>query len=116
MEDLVFRAHRPTSSHGETHWAHVQIQDVFCVLSRKFHILNIVYTQIFDILCNPISSTGVLTMESQKQVLEKLRGAFRSGVTRPIQFRLTQLEAMMSLFEDNETQILEAMHKDLAKV
>lgn len=55
-------------------------------------------------------------MESQKQVLEKLRGAFRSGVTRPIQFRLTQLEAMMSLFEDNETQILEAMHKDLAKV
>jgi len=55
-------------------------------------------------------------MESQKQVLERLRGAFRSGVTRPIQFRLTQLEAMMSLFEDNETLILEAMHKDLAKV
>jgi len=55
-------------------------------------------------------------MESQKQVLERLRGAFRSGVTRSIQFRLTQLEAMMSLFEDNETLILEAMHKDLAKV
>ncbi|ROL49321.1 Aldehyde dehydrogenase family 3 member B1 [Anabarilius grahami] len=54
-------------------------------------------------------------MESQKQVLERLRGAFRSGVTRPAQFRLTQLQAMMSLFEDNETQILEAMHKDLAK-
>lgn len=55
-------------------------------------------------------------MESQKQVLERLRGAFRSGVTRPAQFRLTQLQAMMKLFEDNETQILEAMHKDLAKV
>lgn len=55
-------------------------------------------------------------MESQKQVLERLLGAFLSGVTRPVQFRLTQLKAMMSLFEDNEKLILEAMHKDLAKV
>ncbi len=63
-----------------------------------------------------MSNTGVLAMESQKQVLERLRGAFRSGVTLPVHFRLTQLEAMMSLFEDNEPQILEAMHEDLAKV
>lgn len=55
-------------------------------------------------------------MEGQKQVLERLRGVFRSGVTLPVHFRLTQLEAMMSLFEDNEPQILEAMHEDLAKV
>lgn len=63
-----------------------------------------------------ISNTGVLAMESQKQVLERLRAAFRSGVTLPMHFRLTQLEAMMSLFEDNENQILEALHEDLAKV
>lgn len=55
-------------------------------------------------------------MEGQEQVLEKLRCAFRSGVTLPVHFRLTQLKAMMSLIEDNETQILEAMHEDLAKV
>ncbi|XP_072550088.1 aldehyde dehydrogenase family 3 member B1 [Salminus brasiliensis] len=54
-------------------------------------------------------------MESQKKVLERLRAAFRSGVTVPHQFRLTQLEALLSLLEDNETQILEALHKDLAK-
>ncbi|XP_076838719.1 aldehyde dehydrogenase family 3 member B1 [Brachyhypopomus gauderio] len=54
-------------------------------------------------------------MESQKQVLERLRAAFQSGVTVPLQFRLTQLQSLLSLLEDNETQILEALHKDLAK-
>ena len=55
-------------------------------------------------------------MESQKQVIERLRTAFRSGVTTPLHFRLTQLESLLTLLEDNEPQILEAMHKDLAKV
>lgn len=55
-------------------------------------------------------------MESHKEVVERLRGAFRSGVTLPVRFRLTQLEAVLSMFEDNETQILEALHEDLAKV
>uniref|UniRef100_A0A8B9GWR6 Aldehyde dehydrogenase n=1 Tax=Astyanax mexicanus TaxID=7994 RepID=A0A8B9GWR6_ASTMX len=54
-------------------------------------------------------------MESQKKVIERLRAAFRSGVTIPQHFRLTQLKALLSLLEENETQILEAMHKDLAK-
>lgn len=54
-------------------------------------------------------------MESQKKVIERLRAAFRSGVTVPQHFRLTQLQALLSLLEENETQILEAMHKDLAK-
>lgn len=72
------------------------------------------YTHILTF--SAMSNTGVLAMEGQKQVLERLRGAFRSGVTLPVHFRLTQLEAMMSLFEDNEPQILEAMHEDLAKV
>lgn len=82
-------------------------------LSEK---LNIVYKHNLTSSVTPMSNTGVVDMESQKQVLERVRGAFRSGVTLPVKFRLTQLEAMMSLFEDNETQILEAMHKDLAKV
>lgn len=55
-------------------------------------------------------------MESHKQVVERLRVTFRSGVTLPIQFRLGQLEAMLSMLEDNEAQIIEALHEDLAKV
>ncbi|XP_056609746.1 aldehyde dehydrogenase family 3 member B1 [Triplophysa dalaica] len=54
-------------------------------------------------------------MESHKQVVERLRVTFRSGVTLPIQFRLAQLEAMLSMLEDNEAQIIEALHEDLAK-
>lgn len=59
---------------------------------------------------------GALEMESQKQVIERLRAAFRSNVTVPLHFRVTQLEALLSLLEDNEVQILEALHKDLTKV
>lgn len=55
-------------------------------------------------------------MESQKQVIERLRAAFRSNMTLPLHFRATQLEALLSLLEDNEAQILEALHKDLMKV
>lgn len=55
-------------------------------------------------------------MEGQKQVIERLRAAFRSKMTVPLHFRRTQLEALLSLLEDNEAQILEALHKDLTKV
>lgn len=55
-------------------------------------------------------------MEIQKQVIERLRTAFRSNVTLSLHFRLTQLEALLSLLEDNEALILEALHKDLNKV
>lgn len=55
-------------------------------------------------------------MEGQKLVIERLRAAFRSNMTVSLHFRLTQLESLLSLLEDNEAQILEALHKDLAKV
>lgn len=55
-------------------------------------------------------------MEGQKQVIARLRAAFRSNMTVSLHFRRTQLEALLSLLEDNETQILEALHKDLTKV
>ncbi|XP_029013862.1 aldehyde dehydrogenase family 3 member B1 [Betta splendens] len=55
-------------------------------------------------------------METQSQaVVDKLRAAFRSGVTLPEQFRRSQLTQLMSMIKDNEEQILEALHKDLAK-
>ncbi|XP_059203048.1 aldehyde dehydrogenase family 3 member B1 isoform X2 [Centropristis striata] len=53
--------------------------------------------------------------QSQVVVLDRLRSSFRSGITVPEQFRLTQLTKLLSLVEENEQQILNALHKDLAK-
>lgn len=55
-------------------------------------------------------------MESHSEVIARLRTAFRNGVTIPLQFRLTQLKALLALMEENEPQIVDALHKDLAKV
>lgn len=54
-------------------------------------------------------------MDSESQVLERLRTAFRSGVTLPQEFRRTQLTRLLALINDNEEQILKALHQDLAK-
>lgn len=55
-------------------------------------------------------------MESHSEVIARLRAAFRNGVTIPLQFRLSQLKALLDLMEENEPQIVDALHKDLAKV
>ncbi|XP_056263471.1 aldehyde dehydrogenase family 3 member B1 [Pseudoliparis swirei] len=54
-------------------------------------------------------------METQSQVVARLRSAFGSGVTIPVAFRLNQLSELMSMITDNEEQILVALHKDLGK-
>uniref|UniRef100_A0A8C8E2F4 Aldehyde dehydrogenase n=1 Tax=Oryzias sinensis TaxID=183150 RepID=A0A8C8E2F4_9TELE len=54
-------------------------------------------------------------MESQSQMVARLRAAFRSGVTVPEEFRRTQLTGLMSMIKDNEDQITDALHRDLAK-
>lgn len=54
-------------------------------------------------------------MASQGEVVERLRSAFRSGVTVPEQFRRTQLMKLMSLLKENEEKFVVALHKDLAK-
>ncbi|KAM4531013.1 aldehyde dehydrogenase family 3 member B1 isoform 1-T2 [Odontesthes bonariensis] len=54
-------------------------------------------------------------MDTQKQVVYRLRSAFQSGVTIPEQFRQSQLTKLMSMIRDNEEQIVDALHKDLAK-
>lgn len=55
-------------------------------------------------------------MDNQSHVVERLRSTFRSGVTVPEEFRRTQLTKLMALLKENEEQILNALHKDLAKV
>ncbi|KAM4634745.1 aldehyde dehydrogenase family 3 member B1 isoform 1-T2 [Polymixia lowei] len=54
-------------------------------------------------------------MDAQNQVVERLRSAFRSGITVPEGFRRAQLRNLLSLIKDNEQMILDALHKDLAK-
>lgn len=54
-------------------------------------------------------------MDSKVEVVEKLRSAFRSGITIPEQFRRNQLVKLKALIKENEAEILQALHKDLAK-
>ncbi|XP_029997441.1 aldehyde dehydrogenase family 3 member B1 [Sphaeramia orbicularis] len=54
-------------------------------------------------------------MATETQVVEKLRATFRSGITVPEQFRRTQLNNLMAMVNENEEQILKALHQDLAK-
>ncbi|KAI1884483.1 hypothetical protein AGOR_G00226850 [Albula goreensis] len=68
------------------------------------------------LLLNPFAILpGFEAMEGQKEVIDRLQRSFRSRVTLPEQFRLAQLDALLSLIKENETQILEALHQDLYK-
>lgn len=55
-------------------------------------------------------------MECQGEVIAGLRAAFHTGVTIPLEFRLTELKGLLALMEENEAQILDALHRDLRKV
>ncbi|XP_035985342.1 aldehyde dehydrogenase family 3 member B1 isoform X2 [Fundulus heteroclitus] len=54
-------------------------------------------------------------MDSHGHVVERLRSAFRSGITLPEEFRRTQLTQLLSMLRDNEERIIKALHQDLAK-
>ncbi|KAF7200890.1 aldehyde dehydrogenase family 3 member B1 isoform X1 [Nothobranchius furzeri] len=54
-------------------------------------------------------------MNTHSEVVDRLRGAFQSGVTIPEEFRRTQLTMLRSMISDNEERILKALHQDLAK-
>lgn len=54
-------------------------------------------------------------MDTQIQVVDRLRSAFKSGITIPDQFRQAQLTKLLSLMKENEELILNALHRDLAK-
>lgn len=50
------------------------------------------------------------------QIVQKARDAFKSGRTRPVDFRERQLKQLLWMFEENTNEILEAVGKDLRKV
>ncbi|KDP32663.1 hypothetical protein JCGZ_13661 [Jatropha curcas] len=47
--------------------------------------------------------------------LEELRKTFRSGKTRTVEWRKTQLRALIQFFNDNEENIFQALNQDLGK-
>ncbi|XP_063289534.1 aldehyde dehydrogenase family 3 member B1 isoform X3 [Pelobates fuscus] len=54
-------------------------------------------------------------MASYGEIMNGLRQSFSSGITRAVTFRLSQLEALAKLVEENEAAIFESLKKDLNK-
>jgi len=50
-----------------------------------------------------------------RDLVARLRGGFDSGLTRPLDWRRGQLDAIRRLLEENEAAIASALHDDLAK-
>jgi acyl-CoA reductase-like NAD-dependent aldehyde dehydrogenase len=50
------------------------------------------------------------------QVVQRARDAFESGHTRSIDFREQQLKQLLRMYEENTSEMLEALAKDLRKV
>lgn len=48
--------------------------------------------------------------------VKKLRETYRTGRTKDVEFRREQLRNLLRLMDENEEEILEAVHKDLRKV
>ncbi|MDZ7806103.1 MAG: aldehyde dehydrogenase [Gracilimonas sp.] len=54
-------------------------------------------------------------MKSAKKLLDKQRTYFRSGATRPISFRIHQLETLKKILNEHEEELTAAVYKDFKK-
>lgn len=54
-------------------------------------------------------------MQSIQNTISTAQNAFKSGRTRSLEYRKTQLNAVMHLLEENTHEIIHAMHEDLRK-
>lgn len=53
--------------------------------------------------------------EAMKREVQRLREAFRAGRSRPLKFRLQQLQALRRMVEEREKELLAALRADLCK-
>lgn len=53
--------------------------------------------------------------EIVKETLSELRQTFKSGRTRSVAWRKTQLTALLQLIKDHEKKVFEALYQDLGK-
>merc|ERR1712141_958333 len=49
------------------------------------------------------------------KMMQSLRQSFATGRTKPIEWRIQQLNGLLRMYEENETIFAEALHKDLRK-
>ena len=55
-------------------------------------------------------------MSAISEVVQRARAAFNSGRTRPLQFRIQQLEGLRRLIREREKDLVGALAADLHKV
>lgn len=61
------------------------------------------------------SGAPVAAVESYAELVDGLRRTFRSGHTRPMEWRKSQLRALIALINENEGELLRALKEDLGK-
>jgi len=54
-------------------------------------------------------------MSKQQLAVERARKAFRTGRSKPLEYRITQLKNLLRLFEERKKDIADALKKDLNK-
>lgn len=54
-------------------------------------------------------------MKNPKEVVTKARNAFNSGLTKPYEFRLKQIKALILLLDENEDELCRAIIGDTRK-
>ncbi|GJQ74165.1 putative aldehyde dehydrogenase [Trypoxylus dichotomus] len=55
------------------------------------------------------------TMKTPAEIVKKARITYNTGRTKSLEFRQSQLEHLLRMFEENENEILEVLKKDLRK-
>lgn len=55
-------------------------------------------------------------MSQQQKAVERARKAFRTGRTKPLEYRIAQLKNLQRLFVERQKEIADALKKDLNKV
>jgi aldehyde dehydrogenase (NAD+) len=53
--------------------------------------------------------------EKAEAVVRGLRASFKAGKTKPYRWRVSQLEGIVRMIEERETEIMAALQSDLAK-
>ncbi|KAJ8953556.1 hypothetical protein NQ318_002976 [Aromia moschata] len=53
--------------------------------------------------------------QNAEEIVSRVRNTFESGKTKPIQFRIKQLQAMKRMLEENKDEIVKALEQDLHK-
>lgn len=61
------------------------------------------------------TKSEVFGSEEALAMVEELRATFDCGKTRGLEWRSSQLKALIKLSEEHEKQIVQALHSDLSK-